>query len=131
MSIIERAEDELRRVNFGEDDTKVMLRILRMFFDQWDSGGAVAAVAPLLPRLIAGKPLSPLTGAADEWMDTSEYGDPDMAAQNVRCSLVFKRLDGSAYFLDTQRGVRVPIDFPYWPEGSEVEPPEMVVATDG
>ncbi len=45
-----------------------MIGILETFFDQWDSGGAVYAVAPILQRLIAGKPLSPLT--ADEvWRD--------------------------------------------------------------
>jgi hypothetical protein len=46
-----------------------MIAILEKFFDQWDSGGAVHAVAPILQRLIAGKPLSPLTGADDEWFD--------------------------------------------------------------
>lgn len=69
MSIIQNAKEELKRINFGEEDTAVMIEILEKFFGQWDSGGAVWAVAPILQRLIAGKCLTPLTGEADEWFD--------------------------------------------------------------
>jgi len=41
MSIIERAKSELARINFGDDDSRVMIEILEKFFSQWDSGGAV------------------------------------------------------------------------------------------
>ena len=85
MSIIEQAKTELAAINFGEDDTRVMVEILEKFFDQWDSGGAVHAVAPILQRCIAGKPLSPLTGADDEWMD---HGGG--VFQNKRLGSVFK-----------------------------------------
>jgi hypothetical protein len=69
MSIVDQAKHELKLINFGDEDSAVMIAILEKFFDQWDSGGAVHAVAPILQRLIAGKPLSPLTGADDEWFD--------------------------------------------------------------
>ena len=119
MSIISHAKTELARINFGEDDSRVMVEILEKFFEQWDSGGAVHAVAPILQRLIAGKPLSPLTGADDEWM-VHDYDD-EMYAQNVRCGDVFKRRDGSAYSIAS--GSRKPIAFPYWPERAEVMSP--------
>tara|TARA_R110000868_G_scaffold367296_1_gene630268 strand:- start:277 stop:645 length:369 start_codon:yes stop_codon:yes gene_type:complete len=117
MSLIEQAKAELNRINFGEEDTEVMLRILRDFFDQWDSGGAVHVVAPILQRLIAGKCLSPLTGEPAEW---SEVGSG--VFQNNRAAAVFKDPrfhDGIfAYDLDNPAGPRVAIAFPYWPRGA-------------
>jgi hypothetical protein len=126
MSIIEQAKDELKRINFGEEDSAVMVEILEKFFDQWDSGGAVWAVAPVLQRLIAGKCLSPLTGEDDEWFD---HGGG--LFQNKRVGSVFKDPrfhDGKlAYDLDNPAGPREPIEFPYWPERAEVASPVMEV----
>lgn len=115
MSIRSQAKEELRRINFGEEDSEVMMKIIDMFLDQWDSGGAVAAVFPVLKRLIAGKPLSPLTGEADEWIEVG-----DGVFQNRRMSSVFKdlRFHGGklAYDLDNPRGSREFITFPYTPD---------------
>lgn len=114
MSIIERAKHELALVNFGEEDSKVMIDILERFFAQWGSGGAVWAVAPVLLKLIGGEPLSPLTGEPDEWMEVGEG-----AFQNRRMSSIFKDPrfhDGKlAYDLDNPFGSRVAIKFPYTP----------------
>lgn len=119
MSIIDQAKAELAAVNFGEDDSKVMLEILQIFFGQWDSGGAVSFAAPALQRLIAGKPLGPLTGEDSEWFVHDAHG---MYAQNIRCSTVFKGTkDGPAYDIDVPG--RPPITFPYWPDGSDVSSP--------
>lgn len=123
MSIIEQAKTELALVNFGDDDSRVMVEILEKFFGQWDSGGAVHAVAPVLQRLIAGKPLAPLSGAEDEWV-VHDYDD-DCYAQNRRCGSVFKRRDGSAY--DIADGPRKPITFPYWPDRAEVASPVIEI----
>lgn len=87
MSIIEHAKTELAAVNFGADDSKIMIEILEKFLDQWDSGGAVACATPVLVRLIKGQPLAPLTGEDSEWYDP--MGDGIML-QNKRCSSVFK-----------------------------------------
>ena len=128
MSIIESAKSELAAISFGEDDSRVMIEILEKFFGQWDSGGAVWAAAPVLQRLIAGKPLSPLTGNDDEW---NEVG-PEVW-QNRRCSTVFKQKrpdlgDGLfAYNIDTLG--RPSITFPYWPSEAEVGSPIVEVAT--
>jgi hypothetical protein len=128
MSIIEQAKHELALVNFGDDDSRVMVEILEKFFDHWDSGGAVHAVAPVLQRLIAGKPLSPLTGHEDEWV-IHDF-DNDCYAQNKRCGSVFKRRDGSAYTIDGPKPGRTPIKFPYWPERAEVASPVIEVVTE-
>jgi len=119
MSLIDQAKKELAAVHFGEEDSRVMIEILEKFFDQWDSGGAVSVAAPVLQQLIAGKPLSPLTGADDEWFIHDAHG---CYAQNLRCSTVFKGTkDGPAYDIDVPG--RPPITFPYWPDRSEVRPP--------
>lgn len=127
MSLIEKAKRELAAINFGEEDSKVMVEILEKFFGQWDSGGAVWATAPVLQRLIAGKPLGPLTGEESEWYI---HDAPGMYAQNMRCSTVFKASkDGHAYDIDVPG--RPPITFPYWPDKADVSPPDMIVHVGG
>ncbi len=121
MSIISSAKSELKLINFGEEDTAVMIEILTKFFDQWDSGGAVYAVAPILMRLIAGKPLSPLTGNQDEWMEVTPR-----ILQNIRCSSIFKdKLTENAYNIDTPG--RPTITFPHWPEKAEISSPVVEI----
>lgn len=125
MSIIEQAEIELKTINFGEEDSMVMVDILKRFFAQWDSGGGVFVAATVLQRLIAGKPLSPLTGADDEWIDRSEMSSNPMF-QNRRCSTVFKHGPGGgglAYDIDVPGVSKHPVTFPYWPKGAEVGDP--------
>lgn len=116
MSIIGQAKDELRRANFGEEDSAVMIGILETFFGQWDSGGAVSFAAQVLQRLIAGQPISPLTGEDDEWVEVGPS-----VFQNKRCSSVFKDPrfhDGKlAYDIDATEP-RAAIEFPYWPRHS-------------
>lgn len=130
MSIIEHAKAELDAINFGEEDTVVMIDILEQFFDQWDSGGAVHTVAPVLQRLIAGKPLGPLTGADSEWFDPMGDG---LMLQNKRCGSVFKDRRNVDCELDPEGEWLIhdidsptpfaPITFPYSPDRSEVASP--------
>lgn len=125
MSLIAHAKQELDRINFGEEDTAKMIEILELFFDQWDSGGAVWAVAPILQKLIAGKPLSPLTGADDEWMD---HG-PNFDLQNKRCGSVFKNpRTGQAHDIDAAQPREI-ISFPYYPKRFDVSSPVVEIET--
>lgn len=87
MSIIEHAKTELAAINFGTEDSAVMVELLEKFLGQWDSGGAVHAVAPVFVRLLNGQPLGPLTGADEEWFDPMGDG---LMLQNKRCGSVFK-----------------------------------------
>jgi hypothetical protein len=120
MSIKGSARDEMMRVGFPEDEIKAIEQILDIFFDMWDSGGAVSVMAPVLQRLIAGKPLRPLTGEDSEWfihdMDDRCY------AQNIRCGSVFKHRDGKCYDIDADDPNRE-ITFPYSPKRAEVRSP--------
>lgn len=124
MSLIDHAKAELAAINFGKEDTAVMLELLAKFTDQWDSGGAVHAVAPVFVRLLSYQPLSPLTGADDEWVE-HDYGTPPYY-QNIRCSSVFKdSKDGPAYDIKGQR--KVLVTFPYDPATAMPDEPVIEV----
>lgn len=126
MSLIDSARYELTRAKWDPDDIAAMTEILEKFFAQWDSGGAVHAVAPVLQRLIAGKPLSPLTGDEDEWIEVGPG-----VFQNRRLGSVFKDprfYDGKlAYDIDNPQGPRAAISFPYYPDRAEVRSPVVEI----
>ncbi len=88
MSIKHSAIEEMRAANFAEDDIEAMTKIMDIFFAQWDSGGAVFAMLPVMERLMRGLPLGPLTGADDEWL--CGHAAPAELCQNKRCGSVFK-----------------------------------------
>ena len=136
MSLLDFAKKELDRAKWAKDDSEVMLDILKRFLNQWDSGGAVWAVAPVLQRLLAFKCLTPLTNAEDEWMDVSEYGlgnrwKDAKILQSRRISSVFKEVrengEEFAYDLDHPQGRDFAITFPYLPTEARVADPTMVI----
>ena len=90
MSLIENAKIELAAINFGAEDSAVMIEIMEKFFSQWDSGGAVSCAVPVLARLLSGQPLAPITGDDSEWMEVG-----DGVYQNIRCSSVFKQREAN------------------------------------
>lgn len=102
MSLIEYAKRELDAIGMtadSKDEMNVMMRkhILHMvkeFADEGHSGMSASYALSILKNLLAFKPLSPLTGADDEW---NEIGDGHW--QNKRASNVFKDKDG-AYWGD-------------------------------
>ncbi len=127
MSIIKWAKDELKQIDFGEEDTAVMLSILEKFFAQWDSGKASAIAIPILQRLLTVKALSPLTGEENEWQQVGEG-----VWQNKRTPSIFKDdhyYEGKlAYDLDNPNGHRTPLEFPYYP--AEIREPRPIVILD-
>lgn len=127
MSIIDQAKAELTRAKVSPDETAAFVNILRTFFNMWDSGGAVSCAAPLLQRLIAGKPITPLTGADDEWIDRAKENDGTPMWQNARCTSVFKGADGVCWDIDGPGGQKVLVTFPYWPTDAAVRVPVVEV----
>lgn len=118
MSIQDNAKIEMEAAGITGNDARTMSTILATFFQQWDSGGAVSVVAPVLQRLITGKPLTPLTGEDNEWHDPMGGGE---ILQNIRCSTVFKYPRKGNKVIDVDTGKMV--TFPYSPEKAEIADP--------
>ncbi len=129
MSFIAWAKNELNHINFGEQDTAVMLDLLERFFAHWQSGESAYKTIPLLQRLLTVKCLSPLTGEPDEWQQVGEG-----VFQNNRLPSVFKDChyyEGKlAYDLDNPAGPRTPIEFPYYPTEIKLTSPVLYVETE-
>jgi hypothetical protein len=106
--LLEHAQHELDLIgmvdNGDETDRNTIMRkhiltMVAVFSVEGHSGFSASYAISLLTRLLSYKPLSPLTGEDDEWMDVSSYGITKML-QNKRKSSVFKDGDGKAYDID-------------------------------
>lgn len=105
MSLIDFAKREFAVVGYAppealpEDDInrwiqENVLELLAVLAKQGHSGVSAGECIKLFTQLASYKPISPLTGADDEWRDVSEYG-PDPVWQNIRDSRIFKYADGT------------------------------------
>jgi len=105
-NMLSYAEGELNRIGLTEEDEyngmmrKHILHMIKEFADEGHSGFSAKYAINILSKLMSFKPLSPLTGEDDEWVDVSEMsGTPHY--QNKRRSSVFKDgKDGEAYDID-------------------------------
>lgn len=104
MAMMEWAKRELDLAGYKASDDpddinnwmrNDVLKLLEMFCEQGHSGSSAKYAIKLFETLANWKPLSPLTGADDEWMEVG----PDVW-QNKRASNVFKGEDGRAYWSD-------------------------------
>lgn len=106
-NILQHAMDELDRIGMTEDSPdemnvamrKHILHMMQEFANEGHSGFSASYAIGILTKLLDFKPLTPLTGADDEWSDIREYG-PTPYYQNKRRSSVFKDADGSCYDID-------------------------------
>ena len=142
-NLLSYAEDELNRIGMTEnspDEMNVMMRkhivhMVKEFSDEGHSGFSGRYALNILNKLLDFKPLTPLTGADDEWNDVGEdYW------QNKRCSSVFKKADGTCYDIDGKvfwewyrdengeavktyysgSGCSTPVIFPYTPPNKPI-----------
>lgn len=133
------ARDELQRAglfdsdsDYGGDLGRGTLALAKMFALEGHSGYSAAMSIAMAEKVLRFQPLTPLTGADDEW---NEVGPG--VFQNNRCFRVFKNgKDGEAYdgegriFREPDGGCytninsRVPITFPYTPKTEIVDVPE-------
>ncbi len=111
---------ELARINmvdlggdtYEEEVTRNILSIVDKFCEGRHSGGSAAYTVDVVSRLLRFLPLSPLTGADDEWCHVDPEND---IYQNKRCFTVFKNgKDGKPYQLTNSDEVMY-IEFPYTP----------------
>lgn len=106
--------------------------MIKLFAMEGHSGGSAPLCMNLAKQVGLFQPLTPLTGADDEWVDHGE-GLGRARYQNKRCSHVFKGEDGEAYDIQgrifrepsgatyTGSGSRVPVTFPYTPTSEIVD----------
>ena len=142
-NLLSHAEDELDRIGMTEDSPDEMNRMMRKhvlhmmqeFANEGHSGFSASYAISILTKLLDFKPLTPLTGADDEWNDVGEdYW------QNKRCSSVFKKSDGTCYDIDGKvfwewyrdengeavktyysgSGCSTPVIFPYTPPNKPI-----------
>ena len=116
---------------------KVVLDLITVFAQQGHNGYSASMTLKTFNRLSKFKPLSPLTGADEEWTHvTVGLGHPESDLwQNKRCPSVFKDGTGRAWDIEsnvlvdrvtgetfTNRDSRKYITFPYTPP----DEPEML-----
>ncbi len=123
-NLVTFAEGELRRIEagdslYGDMLPQAVMRMVRLLSAEGHSGMSASVASSIASRLMAFKPLSPLTGEPDEWNEVT-----DGLFQNRRYSAVFKK-DGRAYNIEgrvfrepsgacyTSGGSRVDVSFPY------------------
>lgn len=129
MSLIEHMRGEFEALGWpGDDEVQMEMcknieEVVTIIAEQGHTGFTIQYFMNLLTALIDYKPLAPLTGKDDEWVNVSETDEPFY--QNKRDSTVFKDSTGDAYCIDivifrdadgdtfTNHYSRVPVEFPW------------------
>lgn len=96
--------------DFNGDVAACVVAMMETFTAYGHSGGSAYLTLQAFAKLADHKPLTPLTGEDDEWIDRTELNSGTPMWQNKRCSSVFKDKDDAWIIID--KGV-VPIKFPY------------------
>lgn len=139
MSLFEHAKNELKSIGMLDSDDEMntmmaqnVLELITVFAEQGHSGFSAPYCINMFTKLANFHPLSPLTGADDEWSDVTSYNDGTTLYQNKRNGSVFRDASG-AYNIDgkvfwdwcrgedgepfksyyTSKDSRVPVTFPY------------------
>lgn len=128
--IINKCEDEESK-EMQEMISKDILQVVEIFSQQGHSGFSANYAINLINKLLRFEPITPLTGADDEW--TKLDYDDETKYQNKRCSRVFKDSEGKAYDIEgkifsddggkswyTSKDSTVYIQFPYIPKSEKV-----------
>jgi len=111
MGLIEHAKTELEMSGlfsengdfYGGATGEAVMELMEVFSKQGHSGMSAQIVTDIFHKLSMFKPLGPITGKDEEWVDVSEVvGSKGVRSyQNKRCSAIFKEgKDGLPYYLD-------------------------------
>lgn len=133
-NLVNYVEKELRLAGLFDTNSDydgmlgpAVLSMVKTFSDEGHSGMSAGLAISIFEKVARFEPLTPLTGADDEWMEVD-----DGTFQNVRCPHVFKKND-QAYDIDgkifrepsgacyTNFESRVPVTFPYTPKSEYVD----------
>lgn len=138
MSNIEDfARNELQRAGLFDKDSDyggmmgdAVMKLIKVFDEEGHSGFSAGMAISIFEKIARFQPLTPLTGADDEWFECGEG-----CFQNKRAPSVFKE-NGEAYDIDgkifrepsgacfTGKGSRVSVTFPYTPKREYVDVPD-------
>lgn len=137
-NLVLHAEKELKIAGLFDKDSDyggmlgpAIMKMIREFSAEGHSGYSARLALQIFEKVASFEPLTPLTGADDEWNEVGEG-----VFQNVRCSHVFKDADGRAYDIEgkifrepgggcfTSGDSRVYVTFPYTPAREYVDVPE-------
>ncbi len=136
--LVEHAKMELELAGWYDKESDysgmipgAVVEIITVFAKQGHTRGSASIVRALTAKLMDFDVLSPLTGEDHEWVDVCESGRVEHW-QNIRCSRVFKDLDGAydvhgrifrkpdgSTFVSEKS--RVQITFPYVPKTEIVD----------
>lgn len=103
-NMLKWAEEELRYAGYDINDpedgpnrwlAEGTLELLKVFSEQGHSGMSAPYAVALFEKLASWKPIAPLTGEDDEWMEVGTD-----VWQNKRMPNIFKGEDGQAYWMD-------------------------------
>ena len=136
-NLVDFAKDELARAGLFDPDSdydgelgKSVLELVEVFAKQGHTGNSAAMAMSIFAIVGTFKPLTPLSGADDEWTEIAEENGKTLY-QNKRCPTVFKTND-VAYDIDAtvlvsadgdrtwNRDCARNITFPYTPHTEEV-----------
>lgn len=108
MSLMSHTIEELNRLGMTEDATDEynksmrnhIIHMMQEFCNEGHSGFSAGYAVSILSKLMKYEPVTPLTGADDEWVDVASFGTGDLY-QNKRYSKIFKEgKNGKAYNIE-------------------------------
>ncbi len=121
MSLVKHAKAELRAAGMFDPDSDYdgdiavcVMALMETFTAYGHSGGSAEATLSAFDKLVRYQPLTPLTGAPDEWEARSKESGVPMW-QNKRCSRIVKD-NKRAWDVETN----LTVTFPYEPPRREL-----------
>ena len=106
-SLVRYARDELERAGYFKNESdyvgmlgKAVMDMMALFASEDHSGMSAGMTISIFTRLANFQPLTPLTGAEDEWSVCEEREDGRVDWQNKRCSSVFRKTDADGKVLE-------------------------------
>jgi hypothetical protein len=97
--------------DYGGEVAPCVVAMMETFTAYGHSGGSAEQTLALFSKLATHKPITPLTGEDDEWMDMEPYQPGQSLWQNKRDSRVFK--DNDKAWIVTDKDTATIITFPY------------------
>ena len=104
MSLISHARKEMEMVmascepdgrNMQQEMNDQVMELVKLFASHCHSGATAPYALHMFLRLASFKPLIPLTGEDDEWIDVMCYEGTVWMQQNIRCTSVFREKDNN------------------------------------